>query len=118
MSECWCRLWIVVKTICAIKFYEIWPLDLEVYVRKHLFYNIYIHTRCLSSPSVDITFDKLEAMKSVTSAYQQIAVLNISGRKLKKILTLIMVYTTSHQLLPTQLCEQKCRFTHYVCLPV
>lgn len=49
-------------------------------------------------------------------AYQGATELNISGRKLEKVLKLIAVNPniSPHQLFPSQLYKQKCRFTHFV----
>ena len=68
-----------------MKYYGILHLDLELHLRNGTYFIIYFHSSLLSAPSIDITFGKLEAIKSVTSAYQEIAGLNISGRKLEKI---------------------------------
>jgi len=51
-SPCWCRLWIVVKAICAMKYYGILPLDLELYVWNGTYFTIYFHSSLLSSPSI------------------------------------------------------------------
>ena len=42
-SPCRCRLWMVVKTMCVIKYYGSLALDLEAYIRKGNSFVFYFH---------------------------------------------------------------------------
>jgi hypothetical protein len=95
-SQCWCGLWKTIKAIGVTIHKNILVFFITLLKKSYIFCYVISFQTYLSFLPIDVTADKLEAAKSVTSTYQEATCLNNSGGKYDRLLKLQLLHIVYH----------------------